>query len=74
MAAHVTIGFLFGYSKAKIVTNSHLWTGKDWYDPTSKIGVSNGVPYSGDADVERFIEAPLALEGEVPDYLEYDNV
>jgi hypothetical protein len=73
LAAHVAVGFMFSYSKARIVENG-LWTGKDWYDPSSKIGVENGIPYSNDEDVDRFIEAPVALEGSVPDYETFSNV
>jgi hypothetical protein len=36
--------------------------------------VNKGVPYSDDADVRRRIEAPMALEGSVPDYMTFDNV
>jgi hypothetical protein len=36
--------------------------------------VENGIPYSNDDDVERFIEAPVALEGSVPDYEDFANV
>jgi chitodextrinase len=38
------------------------------------MGVTGGVPYSDDSDVRRRIEAPLALEGSVPDYMTFDNV
>ena len=36
--------------------------------------MKNGVPYSNDEAVDRFIKAPLALEGAVSDYLEKENV
>jgi hypothetical protein len=52
-----------------MVKNSPLWTGKDWFDNDAKIGVMNGVPYAGNVDVERFIEAPLAIELVGDDYL-----
>lgn len=65
---------MFSYTKARIVENSDLWTGRDWYDNETMIGVENGVPYSKDDATERLIMAPLALEGDVPDYLDYKNV
>ena len=34
----------------------------------------NGIPYSESDTVTRFIEAPLAVEGEALDYEESDNV
>ena len=74
LAAQVAVCFMFSYSRARIVNDSPLWTGKDWYDEASKIGVENGIPYSNDDAVERFIEAPVALEGEVPDYEDFANV
>jgi len=60
MASYVAISFLFGYSTAY---------NNEWYDDATKLGVKNGVPYSKDADVERFIEAPLAVEIKGDDYL-----
>jgi hypothetical protein len=40
-----------------------IWTGHDYYDSVNKIGVSNGVPYSNDADMARRLESPLPLDG-----------
>ena len=59
--------------ESRIVTDSPLWA-TDWYDNQTKIGVRNGVPYSNDVAVERFIKAPLALEGAIPDYMDKENV
>ena len=74
LAANVAVAFMFTYTNAKIVKDSPLWTGKDWYDSDKKVGVKNGVPYSNDEAMSRLITAPLALEGNVPDYKEYKNV
>ena len=50
------------------MTDSDLWR-DDWYDNTTQIGVRNGVPYSENEAVDRFIKAPLTLEGEALDYM-----
>lgn len=39
-----------------------LWTGNDWYDEATKIGVRNGIPYSHDPSVDRRIKAPLSTD------------
>ena len=64
---------LLGGINAKIVSDSPLWA-QDWYDANTQIGVQNGVPYSQDPAVNRFITAPLTLEGDVPDYMTFENV
>ena len=76
MACQAALACMFSYSKARIVDDSDLWTGSDknWYDLDHEIGVKNGVPYSNDPAVKRFIEAPLAVEGEVTDYMNKENV
>lgn len=64
---------MFTQTSARI-TDDGIWDGNDWYDDGVEIGVIKGVPYSDDADVRRRIEAPMALEGSVPDYMTFDNV
>jgi hypothetical protein len=64
---------MFTQTSARIADDG-LWDGNDWYDDGVEIGVNKGVPYSDDADVRRRIEAPMALEGSVPDYMTFDNV
>jgi len=65
--------YMFSQVEAKI-TEDGLWDGNDWYDDDVEIGVRKGVPYSDDPEVERRIEAPVALEGSVPDYESFENV
>lgn len=59
--------------QAKIVDDG-LWTGNDWFDSASKIGVENGVPYSNDDDVLRRINAPITIDGEVTNWSSKENV
>jgi hypothetical protein len=57
------------------ITKDGIWTGNDWYDDDSKIGVRNGMPYSDDAKVSRRITAPLTKDGSVEDtYMSSPNV
>ncbi len=37
-------------ASAAIVSDG-LWTGNDWYDTKTEIGVRNGIPYSNDPKV-----------------------
>ena len=60
-------------TQAKIVTDSPLWE-NDWYDNETKMGVKNGEPYSKDEAVQRFINAPRTIEGDVPNYRQFENV
>ena len=60
-------------TQAKIVTDSPLWE-NDWYDKETKMGVKNGEPYSKDEAVQRFINAPRTIEGDVPNYRQFENV
>ena len=53
MTSQVAISFLCGYSTAY---------DKDWYNSDIDMGVQNGTPYSREADIDRFIEAPLAVD------------
>ena len=57
---------MLGGIHSKIITDSQLWE-EDWYD--DRIGVNNGVPYSNDETFDRFIKAPLTLEGDGSDYM-----
>ena len=57
------------------IVEDGIWTGNDWYDNETKIGVRNGVPYSNDWKVDRRIKAPLSIDGSVlENYLEKENV
>ena len=57
------------------IVEDGLWTGNDWYDSVSNIGVQNGVPFSNDAFVQRRITAPFSIDGPIDDfYLETENV
>lgn len=61
-------------ANAAIVDNGP-WTGNDWYDDISRIGVTNGVPYSKDPKVQRRITAPLTIDGSIDStYLTMPNV
>jgi hypothetical protein len=73
MATQVAVLSLFSYTTARIKTNG-LWTDNDWYDDALKVGVRNGVPYSKDDAELRRLDAPMATEGEVLDYMEFSNV
>ena len=64
---------MLGGIHSKIVTNSPLWE-EDWYDENTNIGVNNGEPYSKDREFERFIKAPLTLEGDDSDFMTQNNV
>ena len=44
-----------------------LWTGKDWYNNAHKIGVKDGVPYSNDEAMNRFLKSPLSYDGPIRD-------
>ena len=57
------------------IVEDGLWTGNDWYDSETNIGVKNGIPYSDDPAVQRRITAPLSVDGPVDEsYLEFTNV
>jgi len=73
MATQVAVLSIFSYTNAKIKENG-LWTDNDWYDDVLKVGVKNGVPYSEDEAEMRRLDAPMATEGEVPDYMGFPNV
>ena len=69
-----TIALIAAVTNAAIVDDG-LWTGNDWYDEATKIGVSNGQPYSNDSLVNHRITAPLSVDGDITgDYLTRDNV
>lgn len=75
MLAHASaISILILQASAAIVQDG-IWTGSDWYDGVTNIGVMNGVPYSNDAKVLRRITAPKTLDGDITDiYLTLTNV
>ena len=56
---------MLGSTYSKIIEESPLWD-LDWYDEDTKIGIRDGKPYSEDYAVNRFITAPVTLEGDVP--------
>ena len=56
-------------AQAKIVRDSPLWE-DDWYDDEFEMGVRNGEPYSNNEAVQRFINAPRTIEGDVEHYKE----
>ena len=65
---------LLGGALAKITDDSHLWA-KPWYSNEFNLGVnSKGEVYSTDDTMERFIKAPLTLEGKVKNHLKQENV
>ena len=65
---------LLGGALAKITDDSHLWA-EPWYSDEFNLGVdSNGEVYSRDDTMERFIKAPLTLEGKVKNHLKQENV
>ena len=47
------------------IVDDGLWTGEDWYDDVSQIGVRNGVPYSDDPKVQRRLTSPSTFDGDV---------
>lgn len=48
--AIVAFSVLLLKARAAIVEDG-IWTGEDWYDATTDIGVSNGIPYSNNVSV-----------------------
>ena len=56
------------------IVKDGIWTGKDWYNNTYKIGVQNGVPYSNDPITEHMLRAPLSLDSSIDAYLDMKNV
>jgi hypothetical protein len=59
--------------QAGIVENG-LWTNNDYYKTDVEIGVTNGVPYSNDAETTRRIEAAMTVDGDALDYMSKANV
>ena len=45
------------------IVDDGLWTGHDYLDATTKIGVENGVPYSSEPNQQRRITSPLPIDG-----------
>jgi len=64
---------MFTYANARIKVDG-LWSGNDWYNNDAHMGVKNGIPYSEDDAMSRKLDAAMALEGGVPDYLDFNNV
>jgi len=50
-----------------------IWTGHDWYHVSSKIGVKNGIPYSKDPEMQRTLDGPMTLEGDIDDFDTKEN-
>jgi len=45
------------------IVEDGLWTGHDYLDPQTKIGVVNGIPYSTNDSQQRRITSPLPIDG-----------
>ena len=58
---------------AEIVADG-IWTGNDWMDFDSGIGVENGVPFGTTDEANRRINSPMPIDGDVPDYMDKANV
>lgn len=56
------------------IVDDGLWTGNDWYDNTAGFGVTNGVPYSNDANINRRINSALSRDGVDPNWIYAPNV
>jgi len=54
-------------ANAAIVADG-LWTGQDWYDDKSKVGVINGELYSNDDNRARLLASPISFDGTIDDY------
>jgi len=59
---------------AQDIVASGPWDGHDWTDTANGVGVKDGVPYGLNADVQRRIDAPHAIDGTVQDYSSKANV
>jgi len=51
-----------------------IWTDHDLYHDISKIGVTNGIPYSNDPYVQRTLDDPKTMEGDIYGYDTKENV
>ena len=69
-----TIALVTLQKASAAIVDDGLWTGNDWYDEQTKIGVRNGIPYSNNWYGDRRIKAPLTIDGEVENHLERENV
>ena len=58
------------------IAKDGLWTGNDWYDDKTHIGVKNGIPYSKDVKKQHFLKAPETIDGWITEenYKTFDNV
>ena len=45
------------------IVEDGLWTGNDYLDNQTKIGVENGIPYSTNDSQQRRITSPLPVDG-----------
>lgn len=50
------------------------WTGNDWFEAASGVGIENGVPVGSTDEANRRITSPQPVDGDVPDYLSKANV
>jgi hypothetical protein len=50
------------------------WSGHDWFDEESGIGVMSGEPYGDNEEANRRINSPKPVDGDVPDYMSKSNV
>jgi predicted nucleotide-binding protein (sugar kinase/HSP70/actin superfamily) len=73
MTAQAVLLGLLSQTNARI-RSSGIWDDVDWYDNAAKVGVVDGEPYSNDTDVNRRIISAIATEGDVLNYMEFDNV
>ena len=53
---------LLAVVEAAIVEDG-LWTGHDYLDNITKIGVTNGIPYSSEPNQQRRITSPVPIDG-----------
>jgi hypothetical protein len=63
--AAAVLCLLAAQTNAKI-KKTGLWTGEDWYDSDTDLGVKNGIPYS--KLNKRKMQAAMTLETEPADY------
>lgn len=64
---------LTAHALAEIVADGP-WTGNDWFDAATGIGVNNGEPQGSTDEANRRINSPKPIDGDVPDYLQKTNV
>ena len=69
----ITLSLLASLAQTRIVDDGP-WDGQDWYNQNEDIGVTKGIPYSNDVDIQRRITAATASDGTFTDYLDSPNV